>query len=129
MSGSEDLDLDLAAAQIRADARDLGAFVDALAKRLEQAIPGQVDVDRKRAGLLSSRKVVTRIACKLGDESYELRRDGSNATAQRGKVVRGITIRTEELPVPTWAADLVDAIGAQAQTSAGTYEALRALVT
>src|SRR5690242_20356215 len=103
-------DLDLAAAQIRADAADLPAFVEALAVRLEQAIPGQVEVDRRRTGLLSKRKVVTRIACRIGEEAYELRRDGSTATAQCGKVVRGITIRTEELPVAEWAARLVAAI-------------------
>ena len=44
-------DLDLLAASLRADAGDLEAFVEALAVKLEAALPDQVEVER-RGGLL-----------------------------------------------------------------------------
>ena len=45
MAGAEDLDL--LAASLRADAGDLDAFVEALAAKLEAALPGQVEVERR----------------------------------------------------------------------------------
>ena len=44
------LDIDLIAASLRADASDLGAFVEALATKLEEAVPGSVVVERRREG-------------------------------------------------------------------------------
>ena len=49
MAGADDLDL--LAASLRADAGDVDAFVEALAVKLEAALPGQVEVER-RGGLL-----------------------------------------------------------------------------
>jgi hypothetical protein len=121
-------DLDLAAASIRADRRDVPAFVHALAVRLEQAVPGLVDVERKRAGLFSGQKVVRRIACTVGDESYVLTADGGVVVATCGKTVRGIVIRTDTLPVGEWAQRLVHALGREADTSAEAYRALHGLV-
>ncbi len=69
MAGPEDLDL--LAASLRADAGDLDAFVEALAVKLEAALPGQVEVER-RGGLLGGRKRVRRIQVTLGDQRYEL---------------------------------------------------------
>jgi hypothetical protein len=127
---SDDLDLDLAGASIRADRRDVPAFVSALAVRLEQAVPGLVEVQRKRAGLFSGEKVVRRIACTVGEESYVLDADadGRTVVATCGKTVRGIVIRTEMLPVAEWAQRLVAALGREADTSAEAYRALHGLV-
>jgi hypothetical protein len=121
-------DLDLSAAQLRADGRDLPAFVNALAVRLEDAVPGMVDVERKRAGMFSGEKVVKRISCRVGEEEYVLEADGSKVTATCGKAVRGITIKTQTLPVQAWTERLVEAIGREAGTSAEAYQALHGLV-
>src|SRR3954453_23695211 len=68
-------DLDLLAASLRADATDTTAFLEALAARLEGALPGQVDVQRK-GGLFGGGKRVRRIAVRLGDSHYEIEGDG-----------------------------------------------------
>src|SRR3954469_2875366 len=49
-------DLDLLAASLRADATDTAAFLEALAARLEGALPGQVEVQRK-GGLFGGKGV------------------------------------------------------------------------
>jgi hypothetical protein len=121
-------DLDLSAASLRADGRDLPAFVNALAVRLEEAVPGRVSVERKRAGLFSGEKVVKRIVCEVGEEQYVLEAEGGRVVATCGKAVRGITIRTETLPVAEWSRRLVEAIGREADTSLEAYQALHGLV-
>ena len=52
-----DIDIDLVTASLRADASDLRAFVEALAVKLEEAVPGAVSVDRRREGMLGPKRV------------------------------------------------------------------------
>lgn len=117
------------AARIRADARDVPAFVNALAVLLEQAVPDMVEVDRRRARFLSAERVVSGLRCTVGEHVYALTREGSGIVTTRARAVRGITIRTETLAIDAWVSDLVAALGAQADVSAAAHEALRGLVT
>ncbi|MEA2146392.1 MAG: hypothetical protein QOG59_1979 [Solirubrobacteraceae bacterium] len=126
---SEPFDLDLAAAGLRADTRDLPALVNALGVWLEEAVPGMAQVQRKRAGLLDSRKNVVRIRVRLGDDTYVLERDGAGASARRGREVRGITLKTEELTVPEWLSGLAGALVSHAAVSEVSATALRDLLT
>jgi len=107
----EPADLDLVAASLRADAADLDAFVEALAVRLEGALPGQVEVERK-GGLLGGNKRVRRIEVSLGDQRYEADVDRGRVTCRRRSVVRGIALKTQELELDAWidalSRDLVD---------------------
>ena len=124
----EPTDLDLAGAQLRADRRDVPAFAAALAARLEDAAGDLVEVERRRAGLFDGRKVVRRVSCALGDEVFVLDVDAGRARATRAKAVRGITLRTEELPVQAWADALVAALTAHADASTEAWSALHDLV-
>ena len=121
-------DLDLAAAQLRADGADLPAFAEALAVRLEGALPRLVTVDRRRAGFLSGRREVARIACRLGDDTFTLTQDRGQVTTRREKTVRGITLKTDELPVDRWIAELIAAVGTSAQAGDDASRALRELL-
>ena len=51
-----ELDIELVTASLRADASDLGTFVEALAVKLEEALPNGVRVVR-RGGLFGAKKV------------------------------------------------------------------------
>lgn len=126
---SEPSDLDLAAAGLRADTRDLPALLDALGAWLQDSVPGMAQVERKRAGLLDSRKHVVRITCRLGDETYVLARDGAGANARRGREVRGITLKTEQLTVPEWISALAASLLTHAELSEASTLALRELLT
>jgi hypothetical protein len=125
---TEPFDLDLAAAGLRADTRDLPALINALGAWLEDAVPGMAEVQRKRAGLLDSRKNVSRIRVRLREDIYVLERDGAGASARRGREVRGITLKTEEMTVPEWLSSLAGALVSQAQVSEASATALRDLM-
>jgi hypothetical protein len=120
-------DLDLLAASLRADATDTTAFLEALAARLEGALPGQVEV-RRKGGLFGGKRV-RRIDVRLADRHYEIEGDDGPPTARRRSVVRGIALKTEELPVDAWIEALSADLLALAQTSERGRAALERLLT
>ena len=121
-------DLDLLAASLRADASDTAAFLDALAARLEGALPGQVEVQRK-GGLFGGGKRVRRIAVRLGDSHYEIEGEHGALVARRRNVVRGIALKSEELGVDAWIDGLSADLLALAQRSEQGRLALERLLT
>jgi hypothetical protein len=108
-------DLDLVAASLRADAGDLRVFVEALASKLEQILPGRCRV--RRAGF-RGKGSVHEISVDLGDGRYELTQDDGAVTARRSSVVRGITLKNEELGLDEW----IDSLAAQVVAEAGKSE-------
>jgi hypothetical protein len=124
---SPSLDLDLLAAALRADLSDIAAFVEGLATRLEQALPGAVIVKRTKRGLRGP-KLVTEIAVDTGGERLELKRVGDDVTAVRAKSSGGIVLKTETIDIDTWLSALTAAVAAQAERSERTRQALQQLV-
>jgi hypothetical protein len=122
----ESVDLDLLAASLRADAGDLGAFVESLAVKLEEAIPARVRVDRRRSGLRGP-KLVRQIAVDLGDQRLELRY-GSGLETRRAKLSGGIVLKSEVLDTDAWLAALGGALAAEAKRSETTRQALQRLL-
>jgi hypothetical protein len=120
-------DLDLLAASLRADANDSAAFLEALAARLEGALPGQVEV--QRTGRLFGGKHVRRIDVRLGDSHYELEGDHGVLVGRRRSVVRGIALKSEELGVDAWIEALSADLLALAQSSERGRLALERLLT
>lgn len=93
---------DLDAAGVRRALTDLRAFMEALAVRLQGALPDRVTVERRRDGLLSRTSHVHQIALKGDGAEYRLLFDKGTLTATRAKAVRGVVISTSEEPVPQW---------------------------
>jgi hypothetical protein len=122
-----DADLDLVAASLRADAADLEAFVEALAVKLEEALPGQVQVER-RGGLLGANKRVRRIEATLGDQRYELEYERGRVTGRRRSVVRGIALKTQELALDAWIAELSKELLQESERSERGRQALARLL-
>lgn len=120
-------DFDLNAAELRAGGADLPRFVEVLAVKLEDTLPG-VAVERRSVRFLSREKQVASIDVTLGDEGFGLRRDGHRVVAVRKKVVRGITISNEELPVADWVEALGAAIAREAGASSAAHVALSGLL-
>ena len=67
----EEGSFDMVAAGLRADAADLDAFVEALAVKLEGALPGRVTIARQ-GGLFSRSKRVREISVDMGECRYSL---------------------------------------------------------
>jgi hypothetical protein len=120
-------DLDLLAASLRADATDTAAFLEALAARLEGALPDRVDVQRK--GGLFGGKRVRRIAVRLGDTHYDIAAEGGALEARRRSVVRGIALKSETLGVDAWIDALSRDLLALAEQSDRGRAALERLLT
>jgi hypothetical protein len=106
---------------------DQRTFLEMLATMLEAALPGEVDIIRH--GGLFTKKTLQRVTVALGDNHYSLEDPGrGNLRATRTRVVRGIALKTEELPVQEWVAELGAFLDERARTSAAAREALARLV-
>src|SRR5579862_283651 len=104
-------------------------MLDALAVRLEEALPGAAAVKRRRVGGFRSKRVeVERIAVDLGDLRFELNQSGAGIACARAKVVRGIALKRDELPMREWIAELVGEVVRSADVGEQTRAALEGLV-
>jgi hypothetical protein len=118
MASEENLDFDLPAAGLRADGGELALSIEALASALEQALGGLASVERhKVGGFRSKRREVQRIAVALGEEQFELARDAQGLRCTRNRVVRGIALSHEELPLGGWIEELVRGVSRRAEIS------------
>ena len=103
--------LDLAAAQARVDRMDTHALIEALAVRLEEALPRMAGVKRRRVGGFRSKQTeVESIDVALDEQRFELAQTRGGFECTRHTVVRGITLKREELPIADWVRELVDEV-------------------
>jgi hypothetical protein len=126
-TGDEALDIDLLAASLRADTSDLGAFVEALAVKLEEAVPAAVRVERRRDGMFGP-KVVRQISLDAGDQRLELRAERGRVDCRWARLSGGIVLKSESLQTDEWLSALSQALADQARSSATTREALERLL-
>ena len=117
------------AASLRADAGDLTAFMESLAVKLEEALPGSVSVERMRTRMFGA-KAVRRILIDLGGERLELgyAPASERVQAKRARVSGGITLSTETVSIEAWIATLSEALTREAQHSEQTRQALEQLL-
>ncbi len=121
---NEPLQVDLLAASLRADMTDLKAFMEALAVKLEGALPAHTVVTRQ-SSLFSREHPVKEIAVTLGDTQYRLGRERQGPLlALRAKVVRGIVLKTEPIPVEQWVEELATLLAQEANRNAQARAAL-----
>ena len=92
-------DFELLAASLRADARDLDAFLEALATKLSGALPESTNVEREG---FRGRGGVKSISVELGNHRYGLERNSATVTCLRANAVRGIVLKNEELDLDEW---------------------------
>jgi hypothetical protein len=121
------LDLDLLAASLRADSTDVSTFVESLAAKLEEAVPGRVRVQRRREGMFGPKKVRT-VAVDLDDRRFELVSEGAGVQTRCAKLSGGIVLKNEELQTDAWLATLGEALASEAQRNETTRRALERLL-
>jgi hypothetical protein len=127
-SEGDPLELDLLAASLRTDSDDLGTFIESLAVKLEQALPGLTRVQRGRRGLVGA-KEVRAISVQSGDQQLELIRDGGNRVqARRARVSGGIVLKTETIDIDSWMEALTALLAAEAAHNERTRQALARLL-
>lgn len=122
-------DFDLIAAGIRSDGSDLRISIEALAAKLEGALPGQVRVTRSGGGLFGrGRRSVQAIAVSVGDCRYELTVSESGPEGVRTREVGGIAIKHESLPAGEWVTSLTSDLRERSLQSAAARSALEQLL-
>jgi hypothetical protein len=125
---SEDT-FDLAAAGLRGDGAELSVSVEALAAKLEQALPGLARVERRGGGLLGrGEKRVRQVSVALGSCHYQLAVDDGRVEGFREKQVGGISIKREPLDPSAWIAALTADLRVEAERSAQARSALERLL-
>jgi hypothetical protein len=118
------LQVEMFAASLRADSTDLKAFLEALATKLEGSLPSQTIVKRQ-SSLFSREHPVQEISVRLGDYEYRVSRQRQGPLeTQRAKVVRGIVLKTEQIPMDEWIEELAGALAQEAAQSASAHAAL-----
>ena len=97
---------DLDAAWLRRSETDIRAFLEALAVRLEGALPGRVTVDRRRDGLFAKTAHVRKISVRGEKAAYELEFGRGQLMATKAKIVRGVSISSSTVKASEWLADV-----------------------
>src|SRR5256885_1464220 len=120
----EPLQMEMLAASLRADSTDNRAFLEALAAKLAGSLPNQTTVVRQ-SSIFSREHPVKEISVTLGDYQYRIGREKQGPIiAQRAKVVRGIVLKTEQIPMDQWIDELATALALEAEHSAQSRIAL-----
>lgn len=109
---------DLLAASIRRDASDLRTYLEVVAAKLTDALPGSVRVERD-GGIFARDHHVRRVSVQLGERTYQLELAGNDLRATAGAQV---------MPVEQWADDLATQLGQFARTEAQARSAMDSLV-
>ncbi|HTD19316.1 MAG TPA: hypothetical protein VK667_07270 [Ktedonobacteraceae bacterium] len=118
------LQMEILAASLRADTTDLKAFLEALAVKLEGSLPNQTTVTR-HSSIFSREHPVKEINVTLGDYQYRISRERQGPIiTQRAKVVRGIVLKTDQIPLEQWIEELAAAL---AEVAASNSQARMAL--
>jgi hypothetical protein len=121
-------DVELLAASLRASSSDLSVFVEVLADKLEDALPGRVKVGRRPTRFLGKQKRVERLECELAGQRYLLAARDGVVEARRATVVRGVVLKTEELSLEEWLDALARGLADEARTSESAQLALQRLL-
>jgi hypothetical protein len=93
------------------DMSNVEHFLGQLARQLQQAIPQQVRVEGSGAH-------VAGMEVNLDPDMFVLRHEGGHVVAQYKKLVRGIALKTRDLPLDEWVGKLGEALARHANANA-----------
>ncbi len=119
---------ELLAASLRADSADLPGFLEVLAVKLADALPGMVTVKRS-GGLFAKRKPVAQIDVGLDDRRFTAAVRGPVVETFVAHEVRGVRLSGDAVPLDVWLGQLGQSLDAYAQRSAIGSDALRRLLS
>jgi len=131
---ADGLSLDMVAAALRADSKDVSIYARVLTESLGGALPPDcVTVDRVRS--MSDRMhgrpgEVSKLTVRLGDQVLTLGvQPGRGPAAEICREVRGVVLSRQPVSIGEWTGELAKALVAHAEQNAQAAEALRRLVS
>jgi hypothetical protein len=123
-SSNESLQIEQMAAAIRANSSDLQTFMEVLATKLEGSLPNQTQVVRQ-SRFLSREHPVKEIKIVLNDHHYRVYKEQQGTLiTETVKVVRGIALKTEQIPMEQWIEELATALAQESTHSSAARLAL-----
>jgi hypothetical protein len=105
------LGADQVAAGMALDLSNVDAFLAQLARSLQQVVPQEVRITAMGAQ-------VHAIELFLEPDGFHLRREGQHVVSQYKKVVRGVALKTKDLPLQEWVQMLAQALARHANVNA-----------
>ncbi len=128
MAGTDDsMDLELAAASLRADATDVGVLMKVLAETLADALGPRLEVKRS-GGRFRKSDDVRSLRISLADDLFEAEMEDGSVRCTIGHSSGGIRIRSEKVGVDSWLARLLASLKTEATDSLSVRRALEAIV-
>ncbi len=123
----DSMDLELAAASLRADGTDVRILVKALADQLTEALGSRLEVKRS-GGRFRKSDDIRSIRITLNEDQFDAEVDGSTLRCTIGHSSGGIRIRSEKVGVDDWLARLLAVLNAEAAHSQAVRQALESMV-
>ena len=123
------MDLEMAAAAVLADNKDVRLLLRALGNNLKEALGDRVEVAHAPGGVLHHRSDdVTRITVHLDQDDYEVQLERGALRCTVGRSSGGIRIRSEQLPVEQWLTRLLGSLQQEAVNNQSARAALQNVI-
>ena len=120
--------LGLSAALAGSYAQDARGFLPLLAGFLQAALPEATTIER-RGGLFQKQKAIHKITVVVGDNIYTFEDAGQGMpAAQKTKIVRGIRLKTDAMPVEDWLSALSEELSRHARRNEAAFFALQEML-
>ncbi|HVC66460.1 MAG TPA: hypothetical protein VND44_02600 [Acidimicrobiales bacterium] len=123
----DSFDLELAAAQLRADSADVRILLKALVDQLADALGTRLQAKRA-GGRFRKSDDVTSVSIAMGDDQFDAEVDGDVLRCTVGHTSGGIRIRTERVEMNAWLSRLLAGLKAEADHSQAVRLALEHMV-
>jgi hypothetical protein len=123
----DSMDLELAAASLRADGTDVTILVKVLAEQLADALGSRLQVTRS-GGRFRKPERIEALRISMDDDQFDAVVDGTSLRCTIGHSSGGIRIRSEKVDMDTWLGRLLAALKAEAAHSQAVRQALESIV-
>ena len=123
------MDLEIAAAAVLADNKDVRLLLRVLGNNLKEALGDRVEVAHATGGLLHRQSEdVTSITVHLDTDDYEAQLEHGSVRCTVGRSSGGIRIRSEQLPVEQWLTRLLGSLQQEAVNNQSAQAALQNVI-
>jgi hypothetical protein len=123
----DSFDLELAAAQLRADSSDVGILLKVLVDQLSDALGPRLQVQRA-GGRFRKSDEIRSLRITMEDDQFDAEVDGTTLRCTVGHSSGGIRIRSERVDMDSWLSRLLTVLKSEAGHSQAVRLALENIV-
>jgi hypothetical protein len=123
----DSFDLELAAAQLRADSSDVGILLKVLVDQLSDALGPRLQVQRD-GGRFRKSDEIRSLRITMEDDQFDAEVDGTTLRCTIGHSSGGIRIRSERVDMDSWLSRLLTVLKSEADHSQAVRLALENIV-